>query len=266
MFHDKEKLLSNASYHHYSPSKSPCVNHSCPLRSACVPEYEENTYRCKCQPGFAGIHCERKVKSCSEIKSYSPEASSGSYAIDPDGEGGCESIIVFCNMTDKNGTGVTVIGHDSEERTLVNGFAQGAYGKKNDYSGVNSSCISQLVALTAVSSHCEQFIKYECLKSRLLFNGSSFGWWVSRDSVKMKYWGGAGPTDSYKCACGVARQCADPSYGCNCDKNDKVWREDSGFIREKSHLPVIELRFGDTEGLKEKGYHTLGKLICYGNI
>ena len=85
---------------------------------------------------------------------------------------------------------------------------------------------------------------------------------MSRDSVKLKCWGGAGPTDSYKCACGVARQCADPSYGCNCDKNDKVWRED----REKSHLPVIELRFGDTEGLNEKGYHTLGKLICYGNI
>ena len=161
-------------------------------------------------------------------------------------------------MADKNGAGVTVIGHNSEERTLVNGFAQGAYGKKIDYSGVNSSCISQLVALTAISSHCEQFIKYECLKSSLLFNGSSFGWWVSRDSVKMKYWGGAGPRDSYKYACGVARQCANPS--------DKVWREDSGFIREKSHLPVIELRFGDTEGLYEKGYHTLGKLICYGNI
>ena len=169
-------------------------------------------------------------------------------------------------MRENYGIGLTVISHNSEERTLVNGFAQGAYGKKIDYSEVNSSCISQLVALTAASSHCEQFIKYECLKSRLLFNGSSFGWWVSRDSGKMKYWGGAGPTDSYKCACGVARQCADPSYGCNRDKNDKVWREDSGFIREKSHLPVIELRFGDTEGLYEEGYHTLGKLICYGNI
>ena len=202
-------------------------------------------------------------KTCSEIKSFSPEASSGSYVIDPDGEGGCEPIVALCNMN--YGIGVTVISHNSEERTLVNGFVQGAYRKKIDYSGVNSSCISQLVSLTAVSSHCEQFIKYECLHSRLLFNGNSFGWWVSRDGVKMKYWGGAGPADSYKCACGVTQQCANPSNGCNCDKNDMVWREDSGFLREKSHLPVIELRFGDTEGSNEKGYHSLGKLVCYGN-
>ena len=90
--------------------------------------------------------------------------------------------------------------------------------------------------------------------------------WVSQDGVKMKYWGGAVPTDLYKCACGVAQQCAKPSHECNCDKNKKVWREDSGFLRKKFHLPVMELRFGDTEGSIEKGYHTLGKLICYGNI
>ena len=169
-------------------------------------------------------------------------------------------------MNENYGIGVTVIGHNSEERTLVNGSGQGAYRKKIDYSGVNPSCISQLVALTTVSSHCEQFIKYECFHSRLLFNGNPFSWWVSRDGVKMKYWGGAGPTDLYKCACGVAQQCAKPSHGCKCDKNDKVWREDSGFLRKKFHLPLMELRFGDTEGSIEKDYHTLGKLICYGNI
>lgn len=43
--------------------------------------------------------------------------------------------------------------------------------------------------------------------------------------------------------------------------------EDSDFLRKKSHLPVMELRLGDTEGsIIEKDYHTLGKLICYGNI
>ena len=55
----------------------------------------------------------------------------------------------------------------------------------------------------------------------------------------MTYWGGAGPADYLKCACGVTNTCADPKRGCNCDKNDKVWREDSGFLTEKSHLPVI---------------------------
>ena len=205
--------------------------------------------------------------SCSEIKSYSPEALSGSYAIDPDGEGGCEPIIVFCNMTENYRIGVTVIGHDSEDRMLVKGYSgQGHYAKAVHYSGVSSSCISQLANLTAVSSHCEQFIKYECHGSVILYNGNPYGWWVSRDGVKMKYWGGAGPQDSYKCACGVTKQCADHSDGCNCDKNDGAWREDSGFLTKKAHLPVIELRFGDTDAPNEKGYHTLGKLKCYGTI
>ena len=207
------------------------------------------------------------VKSCSEIKSFSPEALSGSYAIDPDGEGGCESIIVFCNMTEKNGAGVTVIGHDSEDEMFVNGYSsEGSYSRVIQYSGVNSICISQLANLTAVSSQCEQFIKYECYHSRLLYNGYPYGWWVSRDHKKMKYWGGAGPANVYKCACGVAGQCADRSDGCHCDKNDREWREDSGFLTEKSHLPVIELRFGDTAASFERGNHTLGKLKCYGTI
>ena len=50
--------------------------------------------------------------------------------------------------------------------------------------------------------------------------------------------------------------CAVPSYGCNCDKNDRVWREDSGLLAEKTKLPVIQLRFGDTghKEFGEKGY------------
>ena len=89
---------------------------------------------------------------------------------------------------------------------------------------------------------------------------------MSRDGVKMKYWGGAGPEDSYKCACGVTQQCADRNDGCNCDKNDGAWREDSGFLTKNAHLPVIELRFGDTEASNEEDYPTLGKLKCYGTI
>ncbi|XP_074618843.1 contactin-associated protein-like 2 [Acropora palmata] len=263
-----EDFQASDAFHHYSPwPMSPCDNHSCHSESACVPDLGENKYRCKCQPGSVGIHCDRRGKSCSEIKSFSPEASSGSYAIDPDGEGGCEPIIVFCNMTENYGIGVTVIGHDSENRTLVKGYpGRGDYSRTVHYSEVKSSCISQLANLTAVSSQCEQFIKYECYHSRLLYNENPYGWWVSRDHEEMKYWGGAGPANSYKCACGVTQQCADRSDGCNCDKNDYVSREDSGFLREKSHLPVIELRFGDTGASNERGYHTLGKLKCYGTI
>ena len=53
------------------------------------------------------------------------------------------------------------------------------------------------------------------------------------------------------------------SYGCNCDKNDYVWREDSGLLTDKRKLPVKQLKFGDV-GACEEGYNTLGKLKCFG--
>ena len=91
-----------------------------------------------------------------------------------------------------------------------------------------------------------------------------YAWWVSRDSSKMTYWGGASP-GSGKCTCGMTNSCADSGQSCNCDKNDGVWREDSGLLTDKTHLPVKQLRFGDTgHGVHQEGYHTLGKLKCYG--
>ena len=199
-------------------------------------------------------------KSCSDLKNLDPSAKQGNYTIDPDGEGGLEPFIAYCDMTDKNGVGVTVISHDSERRTLVTGYeGPGSYSRDIHYTGAS---LSQLASLTRVSSHCEQFIKYECINS-LLLNGMH-GWWVSRDSTQMKYWGGA--SECGKCACGMNNSCAYSEYGCNCDKNDGVWREDSGLLTDKSHLPVRQLRFGDTGGSVELGYHTLGKLKCYGTV
>ena len=169
---------------------------------------------------------------------------------------------VFCDMTDKDGIGVTVVSHDSENRTLVDGFdAPGSYWRNVTY---NETSLIQLANLTASSSHCEQFIKYECNHSVLLFNGDMHGWWVSRDDEEMNYWGGVNSVP-FKCACGLNNTCADRSYGCNCDENDFYWREDSGLLTDKSKLPVIRMRFGDT-GVDETGYHTLGKLECYGLI
>ena len=66
---------------------------------------------------------------------------------------------------------------------------------------------------------------------------------MSRDSSKMTYWGGA--SVSGRCACGMTNSCENPSYGCNCDKNDNVWREDSGLLTDKTKLQVKQLRFGD---------------------
>ena len=59
------------------------------------------------------------------------------------------------------------------------------------------------------------------------------------------------------CTCGLTGSCADDeSLKCNCDKNDENWREDSSFLTIKSHLPVKQLRFGETGQAKfrEEGY------------
>ncbi|KAL9951832.1 hypothetical protein ACROYT_G044567 [Oculina patagonica] len=259
------KFHANATFHHYSPP-SPCESEPCKNGAECVPEYELNSYRCRCKPGFCGTYCEwpkaAEIISCSTIKLCNPKAPTGSYVIDPDGEGGVTPFTVYCDMTDKNKVGVTVISHDIEDRTLVTGCnSPGCYARDILYTGAD---LLQLGSLTAISAHCEQFIKYECYDSVLLYNGNMYGWWVSRDGDKMTYWGGSNSSFPYKCACGVTGTCANTRYGCNCDANDGKRREDSGLLTNKSHLPVKQLRFGDTGDSPEDGYHTLGKLKCYG--
>ena len=59
--------------------------------------------------------------------------------------------------------------------------------------------------------------------------------------------------------------CVNPSKTCNCDgAHHNEWSENSGLLVQKEYLPVSELRFGDTGLAEEEGYHTLGKLLCWG--
>ncbi|XP_068722667.1 contactin-associated protein-like 2 [Montipora capricornis] len=224
--------------------------------SACLVTEPYSTYMGMVKP----LENQGHAKSCTALTRLDPTSRSGDYIIDPDGNGGLAPFEVTCNMTEKNGVGVTIISHDSESRTHVQGCERGGcYSRDINYTGAS---LSQLAILTSISSHCEQFIKYECLGSVIFRRKNVGGWWVSRDSKKMTHWGGASGND--KCACGMTNSCADPSYGCNCDKNDMVWREDSGLLTDKTKLPVKQLRFGDTGDTGEQGYHTLGKFKCYG--
>ena len=207
------------------------------------------------------------LPSCRDIKSRQLNLSgnakkdtSGYYFIDPDGGGVGESpFAVFCNMTAYDRNSVTVIRHDSEDRTLVDGYAHaGSYKRVVTYIGAS---LQQIINLISVSVECRQFIKYECFKARLLDKGQ--GWWVSRTGQKMDYWGGAVPS-SKACACGQNLSCVDPGLRCNCDSNREELLEDSGFLSDKTTLPVTRLRFVDTGDHGGYGYHTLGKLMCIG--
>ena len=203
-----------------------------------------------------------KPVSCSSIKSANSGSSSGSYMVDPDGKGGVTPFSVYCDMNDKGGVGVTVISHDSESRTYVGNIRgcsdAGCYRKDVRYTGVSTA---QLAALTRVSQNCEQFIKFEC-NNDIAFIEVSYGWWVSRDGTRMNYWGGATGYNKM-CACGVTNSCSN-GQKCNCDNNGGGWRSDSGLLTDKSALPVTQIRLGDLNSSSEEGYHTLGKLKCYG--
>ena len=161
-----------------------------------IKQSHQGTYICRATNALTAIEAKVKINSpgiatsCSVIRKYFSSVS-GNYVIDPDGEGDQAPFTVLCDMTDKSGVGVTVIGHDSESRSHVNGYySPGSYSRDIHYIGAS---LSQLASLTRISSHCEQFIKYECYNSVLLYSyyGSPYGWWVSRDSTKMTYWGGA---------------------------------------------------------------------------
>ena len=193
------------------------------------------------------------AESCSALLANYPSTTNGMYYINLEGL----LVQVYCDMTSNNGVGVTEIGHDSESRTFVKGHnAPGSYKRKIKY----DIPMTQIVAIMNQSKNCKQFIKYECYHS-VLWYSSPYGWWVSRQGSQMNYWGGAA-VNSGKCACGMTNSCAGGGK-CNCDANDATWREDSGYLTDKNTLPVTELRFGDTEGRDESGYHTLGKLRCW---
>ena len=48
---------------------------------------------------------------------------------------------------------------------------------------------------------------------------------------------------------------------CICHQNT-VWSQDEGYLTEQIDVPVMTLKYGDTGGVSEEGYHTLGPLIC----
>ena len=128
-----------------------------------IQKSHQGTYTCMATNALATIIAKVKVNSprstssCSLIRHFT--SASGNYENDPDSAGGVAPFTVYCDMTDKNGVGVTVISHDGESRTLFQGCeTQGCYSRDVDYTGAS---LYQLASLTRVSTNCEQFIKHE---------------------------------------------------------------------------------------------------------
>uniref|UniRef100_A0A8C4GYN5 Contactin associated protein 2 n=1 Tax=Dicentrarchus labrax TaxID=13489 RepID=A0A8C4GYN5_DICLA len=243
----------------------------CAIIDRCMPNHCEHGGRCKqtwdsfsctCDgTGYTGATCHTSIyePSCEAYKHLG--RSSDTYWIDPDGSGPLGPFKVNCNMTeDKVWTTVmnnlppktTVTGSSRERRTVLQ---------------VNySASMDQVTAITTSAEYCEQKIAYSCRMSRLLNtpDGTPYTWWVGRGSEKHFYWGGSGP-GIQKCACGIDRNCTDPKYDCNCDADHKQWKEDSGLLIYKEHLPVSQVAVGDTNRPGSEAKLTVGPLRCQGD-
>ncbi|XP_056155171.1 contactin-associated protein-like 2a, partial [Lampris incognitus] len=243
----------------------------CAIIDRCMPNHCEHGGRCKqtwdsfsctCDgTGYTGATCHTSIyePSCEAYKHLG--RSSDAYWIDPDGSGALGPFKVNCNMTeDKVWTTVmnnlpaqtTVTGSSRERRTVLQ---------------VNySASMEQVTAITTSAEQCEQHISYNCRMSRLLNTpeGTPYTWWVGRGNEKHFYWGGSGP-GVQKCACGIDRNCTDPKYSCNCDADHKQWREDSGLLMYKDHLPVSQVAVGDTNRPGSEAKLTVGPLRCQGD-
>lgn len=237
-----------------------------------------NEFYCDCSvTGYSGAVCHTSLNplSCQAYKlvqNTNTQQNAANIQIDVDGSGPLKPFPVTCEfLTD--GRIMTVLRHSNEQTTPVDGFQEpGSFQQDIEY----EADVDQIEALLNRSVSCHQRITYYCRNSKL-FNTpvdevsfNPFGYWVSKHNQKMDYWGGSIP-GSRKCECGILGQCVESTSGqphwCNCDAGLDRWVEDTGEIQEKEHLPVKQLRFGDTgNALDEKeGRYTLGPLYCEGD-
>lgn len=165
--------------------------------------------------------------TCEEYKSVG--LNEDSYCqVDPDGTGPLQSFEVICKVTEK-GPASTIIPVENNLKRIKVDESASLRGKKYFTQMNYKISMEKIFSLINISSHCRQFVRYECKNSPLLNSprGPAHVSWVNRKGVVENYWGGA-PRGSDKCACGVTKTCTDSSKYCNCDMADDFWREDSG--------------------------------------
>ncbi|XP_035382266.1 contactin-associated protein-like 2a isoform X2 [Electrophorus electricus] len=237
-----------------------CMPNHCEHGGNCTQTWDQ--FSCSCDgTGYTGATCHTSVyeQSCEAYKHLG--RASDVYWIDPDGSGPLDPFRVICNMTEENVW--TTVMNNLPAQTPVTGSSR----ERRTVLQLNySATTGQMTAVTGNAEYCEQRVAYACRMSRLLNtpDGTPYTWWVGRGGEKHFYWGGSSH-GIQKCACGIERNCTDPKYHCNCDADQKQWREDSGLLVYKDHLPVSQVAVGDTNRPGSEAKLTVGPLRCQGD-
>ncbi|KAK7944742.1 hypothetical protein WMY93_000470 [Mugilogobius chulae] len=106
--------------------------------------------------------------------------------------------------------------------------------------------------VTNSADYCEQFVGYACRMSRLLNTPETL--------VLGRLWPGI-----QKCSCGIEHNCTNAAHFCHCDADLRAWKEDSGMLMYKDHLPVSSVEVGDTGRAGSEAKLTVGPLRCRGD-
>uniref|UniRef100_A0A669EDF5 Contactin associated protein 2b n=1 Tax=Oreochromis niloticus TaxID=8128 RepID=A0A669EDF5_ORENI len=207
----------------------------CAIIDRCVPNHCEHNghcsqtwdaFTCNCSgTGYTGATCHTSLYQQSCEEYKHQGKSSASYWIDPDGSGSINPFRVHCDMTGK----------------IFNLYLN------------HDVCVQKCLSSSTLSS---------CLLRPP--DGVPFTWWLGRANEKHSYWGGSGP-GIQKCACGIEHNCTDPKHYCNCDADLRAWKEDSGLLVYKDHLPVSQVVVGDTSRAGSEAKLTVGPLRCRGD-
>ncbi|XP_018016939.1 neurexin-4 isoform X2 [Hyalella azteca] len=247
-----------------------CNPNPCQHGASCYQDSEE--FHCDCTgTGYSGAVCHVAMNpvSCAAYGKQNPHTKKADIYLDVDGSGPLEPFPVTCEFYNDDQT-YTHLHHKQNQLTTVDGFsAAGSYVQDIQY----DADFNQIEVLVNRSQNCRQRLHFECLTARLFNTPSNEDtqfrpstWWVSRHNQPMDYWGGSLP-GSRKCECGLTGNCMDATRWCNCDSGWDSWLFDSGDLTIKEHLPVRQLRIGDTGSPldSKRARFKLGPLICDGD-
>ncbi|XP_065676676.1 contactin-associated protein-like 4 [Hydra vulgaris] len=241
--------------------KDHCLFTPCQHGGICSQDF--HSYKCDCSfIHYYGDKCQHSIfqQGCQAYKDLGVKEDSYCM-IDPDGDkGAVKPFKVLCNMTSDSKLAFTILSHKKENSDIpiYMGEREGNTLKTVFDYGLSIEAIEVMFRSASV---CQQFIQLKCRNTRLLNSpsGPAVVHWEGREGLKEDYWGGA-PPDSSMCACGVNQTCADGLKFCNCDINDNIWREDSGFIYEIDRLPIMAIYANISAN---NSYLSVGALKCH---
>lgn len=175
----------------------------------------------------------------------------------------------LCIVTDPR-RAYTVIKHNLERTSSVIRAQDGElineqyYVHKVNYHNIKESTIAALIRHSKV---CRQYIRLNCVNSKLMSsNSSNLVFWKSLNYHKYTNWDNVFK-NSRICACqgSNASQCTvnQIKSDCNCDNQGTIWIGGEGYLDIKHQLPVTKIVFNKTTAMVNSSLQ-LGPLECWG--